>query len=212
MNDTDCLFDDLLCRSLSLFHQFRLYDDCVEEDNAFKALREAEKIVSNTRNGICVAKLGCVIECLAHRFYIDDDTDGVLGEVDTFLIKFSKGLKHPSAEAFVASLWMGEYFLLRLKNPKSRTHSRSKKMVSKMLSFMADMLHRPEKQKELCLSSNDVFEETVDWVKEVCDMHICEKQMVLLLERLYSLQEKGMLQQGDGGKNTLRQQIWDFYY
>ena len=81
MNDTDCLFDDLLCRSLSLFHQFRLYDDCVEEDNAFKALREAEKIVSNTRNGICVAKLGCVIECLAHRFYIDDDTDGVLGEV-----------------------------------------------------------------------------------------------------------------------------------
>ena len=52
----------------------------------------------------------------------------------------------------------------------------------------------------------------MDWVKEVCDMHICEKQMVLLLERLYSLQEKGMLQQGDGGKNTLRQQIWDFYY
>ena len=117
MNDTDCLFDDLLCRSLSLFHQFRLYDDCVEEDNAFKALREAEKIVSNTRNGICVAKLGCVIECLAHRFYIDDDTDGVLGEVDTFLIKFSKGLKHPSAEAFVASLWMGEDFFLSLRNP-----------------------------------------------------------------------------------------------
>lgn len=212
MNDTDCPFDDLLCRSLSLFHQFRLYDDCIEEDNALKALREAEKIVSDTKNGVCVAKLGCVIECLAHRYYIDDNTDGMLGEVDTFLIKFWKRLEYPSAEAFTASLWIGEYFLLRLKNPKSRVHSRSKKMVSRILSFMADMLRKPEKQKNLCLSSVDVFEETVDWVKEVCDMHICEKQMVHLLERLYSLQEKGMLQQDEAGKNVLRQQIWDFYY
>lgn len=211
MNDTDCPFDDLLCRSLSLFHQFRLYDDCIEEENAFKFLREAEKIVSATKNGVCVAKLGCVIECLAQRFYIDDDTDGMLGEVDTFLIKFWKGLKHPSVEAFVASLWIGEYFLLRLKNPKSHTYGRSKKMVSKILSFMADMLRKSEKQKVLCLSSTDVFEETVDWVKEVCDMHICEKQMVVLLERLYSLQERGMLQQEEVGKNILRQQIWDFY-
>ncbi len=212
MNDADCPFDALLCRSLSLFHQFRLYDDCVEEENAFRALREAEKIVSDTRNGICVAKLGCVIECLAHRFFIDDDTDGMLGKVDAFLIKFWKGLKPLSAETFIASLWIGEYFLLRLKNPKSRVRVRSRKMVAKLLSFMADMLHKPEKQKVLCLSSNDVFEETVDWVKEVCDMHICEKQMVLLLERLYSLQEKGLLQQEEGGKNTLRQQMWDFYY
>lgn len=212
MNDTDCPFDDLLCRSLSLFHQFRLYDDCIEEDNAFKSLREAEKIVSDTKNGVCVAKLGCVIECLAHRYYIDDDTDGVLGEVDTFLIKFWKRLVHPSTEAFTASLWIGEYFLLRLKNPKSRAHSRSKKMVSRILAFMADMLRKPEKQKVLCLSSVDVFEETVDWVKEVCDMHICEKQMILLLERLYSLQEKGLLQQDEVGKNVLRQQLWDFYY
>ena len=136
----------------------------------------------------------------------------MLGEVDTFLIKFWKRLEYPSAEAFTASLWIGEYFLLRLKNPKSRVHSRSKKMVSRILSFMADMLRKPEKQKNLCLSSVDVFEETVDWVKEVCDMHICEKQMVLLLERLYSLQEKGMLQQDEAGKNVLRQQIWDFYY
>lgn len=212
MNDTDCPFDDLLCRSLSLFHQFRLYDDCIEEDNAFKSLREAEKIVSDTKNGVCVAKLGCVIECLAHRYYIDDDTDGVLGEVDSFLIKFWKRLEHPSTEAFTASLWIGEYFLLRLKNPKSRAHSRSKKMVSRILAFMADMLRKPEKQKVLCLSSVDVFEETVDWVKEVCDMHICEKQMILLLERLYSLQEKGLLQQDEVGKNVLRQQLWDFYY
>ena len=101
MNDTDCPFDDLL------FHQFRLYDDRIEEDNAFKSLREAEKIVSETKSGVCVAKLGCVIECLAHRYYIDDDTDGMLGEVDTFLIKFWKRLEHPSAEAFTTAVSPG---------------------------------------------------------------------------------------------------------
>ena len=30
MNDIDCSYDDLLCRSLSLFRQFRLYDDRIE--------------------------------------------------------------------------------------------------------------------------------------------------------------------------------------
>ena len=39
MNDIDCSYDDLLCRSLSLFRQFRLYDDRIEEDNAFVFLR-----------------------------------------------------------------------------------------------------------------------------------------------------------------------------
>ena len=188
MNDADCSFDDLLCQSLSLFHQFRLYDDRMEEDNAFKFLREAEKVVA-------------------------DNTDGILEEVDTFLIKFWKGIKQPSSEAFIASLWVGEYFLLRLKNPESRFRSRSKKMVSKILSFMADMLRKPEKQKALTLSSVVVLEETVDWIKEICDMHICEKQLVVLLERLYHLQEIGMLQQEeDETKNTLRRQMWDFYY
>lgn len=134
-------------------------------------------------------------------------------EVDTFLIKFWKGIKQPSSEAFIASLWVGEYFLLRLKNPESRFRSRSKKMVSKILSFMADMLRKPEKQKTLTLSSVVVLEETVDWIKEICDMHICEKQIVVLLEGLYHLQEIGMLQQEeDETKNTLRQQMWDFYY
>lgn len=147
MNDADCSFDDLLCQSLSLFHQFRLYDDHVEEDNAFKFLREAEKVVADNKDGVCVAKLGCVIECLAHRFYINDNTDGILEEVDTFLIKFWKGIKQPSSEAFIASLWVGEYFLLRLKNPESRFRSRSKKMVSKILSFMADMLRKPESKR-----------------------------------------------------------------
>lgn len=89
------------------------------------------KVVSDTRNGVCVAKLGCVIECLAHRFYINDDTDVILEEVDAFLIKFWKGLKQPSPETFIASLWIGEYFLLRLKNPKSRLHGRSKKWFPK---------------------------------------------------------------------------------
>ena len=49
-------------------------------------------------------------------------------------------------------------------------------------------------------------------IKEVCDVHICEKQVVTLLERLYHLQEMGMLEGEADGKNTLRQQIWDFYY
>lgn len=110
MNDIDCSYDDLLCRSLSLFRQFRLYDDRIEEDNAFVFLREAEKVVSDTRNGVCVAKLGCVIECLAHRFYINDDTDVILEEVDVFLIKFWKGLKQPSPETFIASLWLENTF------------------------------------------------------------------------------------------------------
>ena len=53
----------------------------------------------------------------------------------------------------------------------------------------------------------------MDWIKEICDMHICEKQIVVLLEGLYHLQEIGMLQQEeDETKNTLRQQMWDFYY
>ena len=43
-------------------------------------------------------------------------------------------------------------------------------------------------------------------------MHICEKQVVILLERLYQLQEKGMLGGEADEKNTLRRQIWDFYY
>ena len=60
---------------------------------------------------------------------------------------------------------------------------------------MADMLRKPEKQKTCTLSSVVVLEETVDWIKEICDMHICEKQIVVLLERLYHLQEIGMLQQ-----------------
>ena len=67
-------------------------------------------------------------------------------------------------------------------------------------------------KKLLSLSSVAVLEETVDWVKEVCDVHICEKQVVTLLERLYHLQEMGMLEGEADGKNTLRQQIWDFYY
>ena len=86
-------------------------------------------------------------------------------------------------------------------------------MVSKILSFLADMIRKPEKQKALTLSSVVVLEETVDWIKEISDMHICEKQIVVLLERLYHLQEIGMLQQGeDETKNTLRRQMWDFYY
>lgn len=212
MNDAEYSFDDLLCRSLMLFRQFRLYDDCMEEENAYELLRVAEQIVTGNKNGVCVAKLGCVVECLAHKYYIDEDTDKILEEVDTFLMKFWKGIKQPSPEAFATSLWLGEYFLLRFKNHNSKERGRSKKMLSKVMSAMADMLRKPEKQKELCLTSFCVFEEALDWVKQVCDTNICEKQVVALLERLYRFQELGLLHEGERAQSILRQKIWEFYY
>ena len=53
MNDADCPFDDLLCQSLSLFHQFRLYDDRMEEDNAFKFLEKRKKWSLIIRWSLC---------------------------------------------------------------------------------------------------------------------------------------------------------------
>lgn len=212
MNDAEYSFDDLLCRSLMLFRQFRLYDDCIEEENAYKLLRVAEQIVTGNKDGVCVAKLGCVVECLAHKYYINDDTDDILKDVDTFLVKYWKGLKQPSPEVFIASLWVGEYFLLRFKNPNSRSHGSSKKMLSKVLSSMADILRKPEKQKITCLNSTSVFEETVDWIKQICDANVCEKQVVTLLERLYHCQEIGLLHEDEGCRSLLRQQIWELYY
>lgn len=212
MDDTESSFDDLLCRSLILFRQFRLYDELIEEENAYKLLRIAEQIVTGNKNGVCVAKLGCVVECLAHKYYIDDDTDKILEEVDTFLTKFWKGIKNSSPESFISLLWVGEYFLLRFRNPNSRVRSSSKKMVSKTLELMADMLRKPEKKKELCLTSNAVFEETLDWIKQICDTNICEKQVITLLQRAYYFQEKGLLHEDGVSRSILRQHIWDFYY
>lgn len=213
MEDMDCTFDELLYRSLSSFRQHRLYDDCYEhEENAFNLLREAEKRATASKDGICIAKLGCVVECLAHKFYIEGNTDRMLGDVDEFLIKYWKEAKTPSPESFVISLWIGKYFLLRLKNANSRNRSRSKKMVSKILEYMADMLRKPEKQEVLNCPTTYWLEETLDWVKEICDIHVCEKQMVKLLHRLYYLQEKDLLEETDLSENSFRLQIWEFYY
>lgn len=213
MEDMDCSFDELLYRSLSSFRQHRLYDDCIEhEENAFQLLREAEKRATASKDGICIAKLGCVVECLAHKFYIEGNTDRMLGDVDDFLIKYWKEAKKPSPESFIISLWVGKYFLLRLKNVNSRVRSRSKKMLSKILEYMADMLRKPEKQKVLYCSTTYVLEETLDWVKEICDIHVCEKQIVVLLKRLYYLQENDLLEQTDPSGDSLRLRIWEFYY
>ncbi|WP_291528116.1 hypothetical protein [Bacteroides sp. UBA939] len=212
MNDTDCAFDDLLYRSLSLFRQFRLYDDPIEGENAFKLLREAEKIINDTRDNICIAKWGCTIECLAHKFYIDGHTDGMLSDVDAFLIKEWKRKKKSFLEKYIVFLWLGEYFLLRVKNDRSRHQSRNKQMVSKILSFLTDILRKSDKQEISNIFSLDVFDETVNWVKEICDMHLFEKQVVALLERLYALQEEKMIPQRESKESSFWRQMWDFYY
>lgn len=212
MNDTDFAFEDLLCRSLSLFRQFRLYDDPVEGENAFKLLKEAEKIAETTGDSICMAKWGCVIECLAHKFYIDGHTDGMLSDTDVHLADQWKRINKSSPEAYIVFLWIGEYFLLRIKNDRSRYQSRNKRVISKILSFLTDVLRKSDKQEIIYLSSFDVFEGTVNWIKEICDMHLYEKQVVALLERLYFLQEEGMILQGDSKEDTFRRQMWDFYY
>lgn len=200
-------FDDLLCRLISMFRKYRLYDDRIEEENALKLLREAEHIASESKDLVCVAKMGCVIEYLVHRFYIADDTDIALREVDALLTTFKKELKHPSAEVFASSLWIGEYFLFRFKSPNSRAGRRSKKMISEILSFMTKSINKADRHSPLLFPSNELFEETVDWVKELCDAHICERQVVALLKKLYSIQAKGVMQQEVGEKSALRQQL-----
>lgn len=215
MNDAEFSFDDLLCHSLSLFRQFRLYDDCIAcEESAVKLLREAEQIISKCGDDVCTAKWGCVIECLAHKYYIHSKTDGILANADAALIKSFKGLKKSLADDFFVSLWIGEYFLLRLKNEQSRNRSRSKDMVSKVLTFMADMVNKPEKQWEPNSFSAELFNETFNWVKEICDMQICEKRIVVLLEKLYLMQQTGrvMSEVETSDKKTLLRYIWDFYY
>lgn len=209
MYNSEYSFDDLLCRSLSLFRQFRLYDDCMAcEESAIKLLGEAEAVIADSHDIVCVAKLGCVIECLAHKYYMHSDTDGMQKNAETLLIKSWKGLKKTDPEAFIISLWLGEFFLLRLKNIESRSHNRSKNLVSKILSFMTDMLRKPEQQQ----ITSELLDETVNWVKEICDMHICEKRVVVLLERIYSMQKAGMGLPEEPTKDTLLRQMWNFYY
>ena len=36
------------------------------------------------------AKWGCVIECLAQKYYIEDDTDAILEEIDAALVVHRK--------------------------------------------------------------------------------------------------------------------------
>lgn len=196
MDDNNLSLDDLLCRSISEFRQFRLYDDHIKEENAFKLLREAEQTTRGSKDAICLAKLGCVIEYLAQRFYIANDTDIVLVETDEQLVSFKKELNHPSVDTFATSLWVGEYFLYRLKNPKSQSAKRSKKMIAEVLSYMAKSIAKCDKSGSLPFSFSSVlFEETVDWAKDVCDAQVCERQVVKLLNKLHAVQLKGSLLQ-----------------
>ena len=43
-----------------------------------------------TQECVDIAKWGCVIECLAQKYYIEDDTDAILEEIDAALVVHRK--------------------------------------------------------------------------------------------------------------------------
>ena len=72
--------DELLCQSLLLFRQYRFYDAPECGEKAFRILEEAHVWMGRTQECVDMAKWGCVIECLAQKYYIEDDTDAILEE------------------------------------------------------------------------------------------------------------------------------------
>ena len=70
--------DELLCQSLLLFRQYRFYDAPECGEKAFRILEEAHVWMGRTQECVDMAKWGCVIECLAQKYYIEDDTDAIL--------------------------------------------------------------------------------------------------------------------------------------
>ena len=60
---------------------------------------------------------GCVIECLAQKYYIEaHDTDAILEEIDAALVAHWKRIEKIHAEVTTVYLWLGYYFLLRFRN------------------------------------------------------------------------------------------------
>lgn len=211
----DCSFDELLCQSLSLFRQNRMYGDGFEcEEKASLMLREARCLVSESKDYVCMAKWGCVVECLAQKFYINNETDAVLEDIDISLISFWKEVEHTDMMTFPVFLWMGYYFLLRFRNSQSRFHNRSKRTILEMVSYLTDKFRKFKNKaipiEVLSLFPTDVWGETVYWSELVHDTRVCEKQSANLLEQLYNLKKVG-LQQGGLGQNALLQQVLDFY-
>ena len=91
------------------------------------------------------AKWGCVIECLAQKYYIEDDTDAILEEIDAALVAHWKRIEKIHAEVTTVYLWLGYYFLLRFRNRESRSHSRCKQIMSSLLCALVEIFRKVEK-------------------------------------------------------------------
>ena len=90
MESAEYSLDELLCQSLLLFRQYRFYDAPECGEKAFRILEEAHVWMGRTQECVDMAKWGCVIECLAQKYYIEDDTDAILEEIDAALVVHRK--------------------------------------------------------------------------------------------------------------------------
>jgi hypothetical protein len=166
------------------------------------------------RKCVDMAKWGCVIECLAQKYYIEDDTDAILEEIDAALVAHWKRIEKIHAEVTTVYLWLGYYFLLRFRNRESRSHSRCKQIMSSLLCALVEIFRKVEKggapTEVLSHLSVDVWGETVCWMEQVHDSRLCEKQSSALLAQLYNLKSVE-LEKGLGKQDALLQQILEFY-
>lgn len=105
MESAEYSLDELLCQSLLLFRQYRFYDAPECGEKAFRMLEEAHVWMGRTQECVDMAKWGCVIECLAQKYYIEDDTDAILEEIDAALY----GGKNEACQ-YVVGLKMGDCF------------------------------------------------------------------------------------------------------
>lgn len=215
MESTECTFDELLCQCLLMFRQFRFYDNSQESEvEAYKMLEEAKLLINKTHDCVDMAKWGCIFECLAQKYYITGDTDGVLEEIDIALVSFWKKIKTSQVEAFTVYLWLGYYFLLRFRNGMSRSHGRCKRVMSDILSYLTKSFRQAKKElvpmDEFSFFSIDVWGETVYWVELVYGSCFCEKQSAALLRLLYDLRQTE-LPPNKVKQDVLLQQILEFY-
>ena len=93
MESAEYSLDELLCQSLLLFRQYRFYDAPECGEKAFRILEEAHVWMGRTQECVDMAKWGCVIECLAQKYYIEDDTDAILEEIDAALVAHWKRMR-----------------------------------------------------------------------------------------------------------------------
>ena len=228
MESAEYSLDELLCQSLLLFRQYRFYDAPECGEKAFRILEEAHVWMGRTQECVDMAKWGCVIECLAQKYYIEDDTDAILEEIE-FQQESEKLLEATwemdaetvaeqiekiHAEVTTVYLWLGYYFLLRFRNRESRSHSRCKQIMSSLLCALVEIFRKVEKggapTEVLSHLSVDVWGETVCWMEQVHDSRLCEKQSSALLAQLYNLKSVE-LEKGPGKQDALLQQILEFY-